>query len=271
MDSNLNTKRSCVKEFMASDELKSRIRTRLGTISPNAIQNIKTGLSTGTAICAFKYRDGVMVAADRQVTGGRKIVGANAKKIETVGPYSLMAATGLVAMIQLIYDIYNDSRSFFCSRTGTEPSIRTQVKILKSLLREVWFAFGDTASSFIFCGYDVESDRKFIIQLDECSTAMDIFAAAGSGGRDAGAVLDEFFRTHVPEEVDVTDALRLALRAQRRAGSEDPYVSHPLLAVPTVMVINKGGVTELDDETVMLAYEKIDAERSVRRGNSRKP
>ncbi len=259
---------------LASQKMNSMIRRRIEGVRPKAEPQgpEKDGgrLNTGTAILAFKYRDGVMMTADRQVTGWRKIVSDSYRKIDVISPYSLAACTGTVAEIQLVYDIYNELHDDFCSRTNGEPSLGTQVKILKSILRNLWLGFGYLDASFIFAGFDSGAKKSVIMSLSQSSMVLPLFAADGSGWNEVSGVMNQYFRAHTPEDIDFEEAVRLALQAEREAGKGDPYVSDATVVPPSIAYVAENGVHELSDDEVREALRTIDKERKVKRGRARK-
>lgn len=54
----------------------------------------KAKLETGTVIMSFLYKDGIMIGADRQVSGGTKIVRTNFPKITRISSCAALSFCG---------------------------------------------------------------------------------------------------------------------------------------------------------------------------------
>jgi len=62
----------------------------------------KSILKTGTTILGIVCKDGVVMAADRQVTGGNLVMRKDEQKVFTINDYLVLAGCGVAGDIQRV-------------------------------------------------------------------------------------------------------------------------------------------------------------------------
>jgi len=247
-----------IRGKLLGDRMRDKIRGLLGK-RPN--ESRKRARSE-TVIVALRYSKGIVLAADRQVTDGRTITSYSYQKIVKVGKLSAVGFTGTVGTIQSTLKIFEQLLEVFRLDTKTSPLLENQIVMFHSLLREIFVITGEEGDEFIFAGYDEESHEGGILEFDSCAGKYpcDQFIAIGSGTDGATAILEDYFQKNMVGGLTEDAAIRLAVRAVA-AAARDVGVSHPFVAIPTVVIITPENYRTMDDKQV----EKITFEVLGRR------
>lgn len=251
----------------ASAEIAAIVRQRFGNIAFAATNESRVtvpgqkGKSMGTVLIAFKYRDGVLISADKRMTEwGSVIYGDDAKKLTKVGPWSAIGCTGDVAIIQIVEDVYKQTLSAFRASTGCNPTIFNQVNTLKLVMQQIYLQLFERTyliPGFLFAGFHPGWRYKLIVDFcDGCYLPQETFATAGSGGIFAKTILREHFSIHQPEGTDEEQALKLVLEAQF-AAAQSAGVSSPEIIAPTVALIDRRGYREISEGATNKLFDKI--------------
>ncbi|MDO8516386.1 MAG: hypothetical protein Q7S28_03990, partial [bacterium] len=224
------------KPHLASDELREFVEKHArGAPGMSRHTDTANGPTTGTVIVAFKYKDGVIMAADSQVSWGSKIFKYGFRKIVPVSICSAVGFAGSVADVQYIMEVYEQMLERFEFRTESTPLIGNQITMFKRLLRIFGQVYGGYLSyQFIFAGaYPTKDpDERILVEFDSGGSRFTHkdFAVIGSGTLEAKAELERYFQMHPPSELSLNKAVTLALEAIIASGANDLYVGHPLIA-----------------------------------------
>ena len=84
----------------------------------------KNILKTGTSILGIVCKDGIVMAADRQVTAGNIVMAKNERKISQINDYTLIATTGMVSDSQMLTKVLTAELKLKELRSKARPSIK---------------------------------------------------------------------------------------------------------------------------------------------------
>lgn len=235
-------------------------------------------VSSGTTVIAFEYRNGVVMAADRQTTHyGRYRGNSRTVKVHPLDPLSLWGAAGGVAYIQELKDVFFKTLKHFRSLIGRNIYIDGQARLLAKIMRHNYIQMGIAGRLLgmiahpILAGWDPDFNG---IQIYNYGTAGSMthahpsknFGVVGSGSNFATTTLNE----HWGPDLDEFSAISLAVRTILRAAEIDLFTSDPRHYPTTVLVVHRGedgqgGRKHLDSEDAVKIARAIDMNDIERR------
>ncbi|MBI4119309.1 MAG: hypothetical protein HY456_00495 [Parcubacteria group bacterium] len=240
---------------LASEELRKIVKSVIRNAPPlRNPERDENRARSDTAVLAFEYCDGVIMAADRRMTIGDDIASDTVRKISQISRYSVIGDSGVVAVIQLITESFQKTLTAFRFKTHDDIPIANQIKILKNILREASFILGNIESEFLLGGFDLSKNRAVIVKLEGFLGGVipqKVFGAIGSGGDKSITTLRNYFciDKRAPKETSREDAIMLAIKGIA-AASQEIHVSPPQISPPGIVCVDKNGVVFLADEAV---------------------
>jgi proteasome beta subunit len=93
----------------------------------------KNILKTGTSILGIVCKDGVVMAADRQVTAGNIVMSKREKKVWPVNDYLVVAGCGIAADIQRVPRVLSAELRLKELRTKKRPSVKEASSLLMNM------------------------------------------------------------------------------------------------------------------------------------------
>ena len=163
--------------------------------------------SSGTTIVAIRFKDGVLIASDKQTTVGMMVYHNKAQKLHQITDNILIGAAGLVGDIQALVKILQANLKLKYLRSKNEPTAEEAASFLSSLMNYYkWFPF---FTEVIVVGKD--NDDYNIYSIDEAGglEKFDNFTSTGSGMVFALGVLETEYKENISEE----EARELAKKA----------------------------------------------------------
>jgi proteasome beta subunit len=170
--------------------------------------------SSGTTIVAIKFRDGVLIASDRQTTAGMMVYHKKTQKLHQITDNILMGAAGLVGDIQALVKILQANLKLKYLRSKNEPTAEEASNFLSTLMNYYkWFPF---FTEVIIVGKD--NDDYNIYSIDEAGglEKFDNFTSTGSGMMFALGVLETEYKENMSEEEAKELAKKAILAAIKR-------------------------------------------------------
>jgi len=222
-----------------------------------------TKLETGTVIMSFLYKDGIMIGADRQISGGYKIVRTNFPKITRVSSCAALSFCGQVNMAQIVSKVYTDILSAIKFRIDEEVPIQGQIKKFEELMQQLALLFDDfdIGTMFHFSGIDRTTGRPYLLEFYEDGAIVKPdapYIAEGSGGTEARTTLKNFFKTKDFKNLEFEEAARLAISTIRVSAEADAGVGDPRLQSSTLAIIDmKNGFSFVDQEKIKALITEV--------------
>ncbi len=198
-------------------------------------------LPHGTTILALKYREGVVVAADRQATEGYQVASRRIEKVYKADEYSAIAIAGAagpcIEMVKLF---------------------QVELEHYEKLEGEVLALEGKANKA----GYDFRKSEGRIFKYDVTGGRYEEsdYYATGSGGKDARNTLKKFYREGMERE----PAVRLAVEALLDASEEDVATGGADLVrgiYPSVKTVSQAGTSDLPEDEIRQMCEALLSER----------
>jgi proteasome beta subunit len=90
-------------------------------------------LKTGTSILGIVCKDGIVMAADRQVTAGNLVVSKNFKKVNQVNEYLVMSWTGGVSDAQMLTRVIAAELRLKELKSKQRPSVKEAANLISMM------------------------------------------------------------------------------------------------------------------------------------------
>jgi len=165
-------------------------------------------LKTGTTTLAIVCKDGLVVAADRRVTGGNFIFNKKFKKIMQISDDHLVTVAGSVSDVQLTVKIIRAQIKLDEMRRGKKLNTKEIANMMSginySALRSTF-----AISSFILAGKDDHGFKVYNIEPSGSVIEVDDYVGDGSGMMFATGVFESAYK----EGMSVDEGIKLAVKA----------------------------------------------------------
>ncbi len=213
----------------------------------------------GTTILAFKYREGVVIAGDRQATEGYQVAHRRIEKVFKSDDHSAIAIAGAAGPCLEMAKLYQTELAHYEKLEGVGLSLEGKANKLAQMIRmNLPAALQGLVVIPIFVGYDLRADCGKIFMYDVTGGRYEEtdFYATGSGGKDARSTLKRIFRPGLDE----AEALRTAGEALMDAAEEDVGTAGPDFVrgiFPTVKLVRRAGIADVPDARVGEVFQQV--------------
>jgi proteasome beta subunit len=218
----------------------------------------------GTTVLALRYRDGVIMAGDRQATAGFQIASRRIEKIFKADDLSGVGIAGAAGPAMEMAKLFQTELEHYEKVEGENLSLEGKANRLGQMIRmNLPAAMQGLVVVPIFAGFDEKAGTGRLFKYDITGGRYEEtnYDAQGSGAKDARDSLKKLWRRDMSRD----DALRVALEALLDAADEDVGTGGPDLVrgiFPTVKTITRSGFGEVADEDVRRVCEQILADRT---------
>lgn len=217
----------------------------------------------GTTVLALRYRDGVLMAGDRQATEGFQVAHRKIDKIAKADDLSGVAIAGAAGPSMEMARLFQTELEHYEKVEGEALSLEGKANRLAQMIRlNLPAAMQGLIVVPIFAGFDDKAGVGRIFKYDITGGRYEEteYFAQGSGGKDARDTLKKRYR----KDMSRTEALSAALEALLDAAEEDIGTGGPDLVrgiFPTAKTITREGFGEVPEDEVRRACEALLAAR----------
>ncbi|MBI3824528.1 MAG: proteasome subunit beta [Candidatus Rokubacteria bacterium] len=218
----------------------------------------------GTTVLALRYRDGVIMAGDRQATAGYQIASRRIEKIFKCDDLSGIGIAGAAGPAVEMAKLFQTELEHYEKVEGDNLSLDGKANKLSQMVRmNLPAAMQGLAVVPIFAGFDEKAGAGRLFKYDITGGRYEErdYDSQGSGSKDARDSLKKLWRRDMGRE----DALRAALEALYDAADEDVGTGGPDLVrgiFPSVKTITRSGFSEVGEDEVRRVCEAILGERA---------
>jgi len=222
------------------------------------------GVPHGTTVLAVRYRDGVIMAGDRQATAGFQVASRRIEKIFKSDELSGVGIAGAAGPAMEMAKLFQTELEHYEKVEGDNLSLEGKANKLGQMIRmNLPAAMQGLAVVPIFAGFDEKAGVGRLFKYDITGGRYEErdYDSQGSGSKDARDSLKKLWKRDMPRD----EALRVALEALIDAADEDVGTGAPDLVrgiYPTVKTITRSGFGEVTEEEVKRVCEAILAERT---------
>jgi proteasome beta subunit len=237
--------------------------------SPRLLPNVSAGaegassVPHGTTVLAMRYREGVIMAGDRQATAGFQVASRRMEKIFKSDDLSGIGIAGAAGPAMEMAKLFQTELEHYEKVEGDNLSLEGKANKLSQMVRmNLGAALQGLAVVPIFAGFDDKTNLGRLFKYDITGGRYEEsdYDAQGSGSKDARDSLKKLWRRDMTRE----DALRVALEALVDAADEDVGTGGPDFVrgiFPTVKMITRSGFSDVPEEEVRRVCEQILNER----------
>ena len=213
----------------------------------------------GTTILAAVYKEGVIIAGDRQASAGFQIGERRIQKVYEVDGHSAIAISGVAGpsidmarLFQVQVEFYEKIESLPLSLEGKANSLSNMVK------NNLGLALQGLVVIPIFTGYDPKRKQGKIFKYDITGGRYEEsdYYATGSGGKDAQATLKKRYSPNMSRD----QILKVVVEALWDAADEDLFTGGPDFIrdiFPTVKTIDRTGISDVPGSETKELYTEL--------------
>ncbi|MHA1347040.1 MAG: proteasome subunit beta [Candidatus Heimdallarchaeaceae archaeon] len=202
----------------------------------------------GTTTIALRFKDGVVVAADKRASMGTFVASKKAEKVHILNGFTVATIAGLVSDAQYLINLTRANINLYELARGYPPTSKMAGNLLASIMYEQYRQYFPYYVNMIVAGLDKEGPHVFNLDMAGGITDED-FASTGSGSLVAIGVLESTWTADLPEK----DAIAIAIKALATAISRDTATGDGI----DVAVVNKKGVKKMKPEEVKTILEAL--------------
>ncbi len=208
-------------------------------------------LKTGTTILGIVCKDGVVMAADRQVTAGRIVLSKNERKVFQVNDYLVMSGTGYAVDIQRVPKFLSAELKLKELRSKSRPS----VKQASSLLAQLNYSGSRNPSmipqmaGFLLAGLneDGTSELYSVEPIGGIYKVEDYDANFGSGMPYVLGLLERQYK----KGITIKEGVELAKEAIKSSTQRDTGSGYGI----DVFTITKDGIKKVVEQEIVPEYK----------------
>jgi|SRR3989344_1501748 len=198
-------------------------------------------LKTGTTIVGLCAKDSVILACDKRVTlGGRLVSDKKFHKIVQINDSLVMAMAGSVSDAQLFVKYLRANLKLSELRRNRGYSVKESVNFLAGILYGSARQYIPAVAEFLVAGRDNEGVHLYTVGMDGSIVEYDDYTTDGSGMMYAGGTLEANYKKNLNSQ----DAIKLAVQAvnsaiQRDTGSGNGILVYEVTRDTIKEVFNK--------------------------------
>ena len=220
-------------------------------------------LPHGTTVLALRYRDGVVMAGDRQASEGYQVAHRRIEKIFKADDLSAVGIAGAAGPAMEMARLFQTELEHYEKVEGENLSLEGKANKLGQMIRmNLPMAMQGLVVVPIFAGFDERGGVGRLFKYDVTGGRYEEtdYYAQGSGGKDARDSLKKRFRRDMGKD----EGIRAAIEALLDAADEDLGTGGPDLLrgiFPTVRTITRSGFSDVLDDEVRRHCEAVLSDR----------
>jgi proteasome beta subunit len=226
----------------------------------NALQRVSPlDILEGTTILAAVYKEGVIMAGDRQAVAGFQVGERRIQKVYEVDTSSAIAIAGVAGPSVEIAKIFQVQVEYYEKIEGSPLSLEGKANWLSGMVKSnLGMALQGLVVIPIFAGYDPKRKQGKIFKYDVTGGRYDEsdYYATGSGGKDAQATLKKLYSPDMSRD----GILKVVTEALWDAADEDLGTGGPDFIreiFPTIKAIGRTGISDIPDSEVKELYTEL--------------
>ncbi|MDP3966051.1 MAG: proteasome subunit beta [archaeon] len=203
----------------------------------------KNILKTGTTILGIVCKDGVVMAADNQVSAGNLVMGKTEKKVFPINGYLVMAGCGMAAEIQKIPKYLAAELKLKELRSKSRPTVKQAAGLLSNFRTS-------GQSAYLLTGFNEDGSAE-LYSTDPAGHVRkveDYDASFGSGMPFVLGLLERQYK----KSMVVKEGVELAKEAIKSSSQRDMGSGYGI----DIYTITKEGIKKVVEEVITPNYEK---------------
>jgi proteasome beta subunit len=209
-------------------------------------------LKTGTSLVGMICKDGVVMASDRQVTGGHSlVVDKNFSKTNQVNNYLVVSWAGQVSGAQRLFKLIAAELKLKELKSKSRPSVKQAANLVSTIaysgIRQPSMV-PDIVETFIG-GFNEDGSFEFY-EIGDDGSLLKIkdYMANGSGMPYILGLLERQYK----KDISVKEGVELAIEALKSSTQRDVYSGHGI----DVFTITKSGIKKVVSQEIQPNYKE---------------
>jgi proteasome beta subunit len=219
----------------------------------------RASLPRGTTVLALKYREGVVIAGDRQATEGTQIATRRIEKVFKADEHSAIAIAGVAGPCLELARLFQTELEHYEKLEGVELSTEGKANKLSQMVKMNFpMALQGLIVIPIFVGYDLKRGEGKIFKYDVTGGRYEEteYHATGSGGAHARATMKKRYRPDMDEAAAISTALEaLCDAAEEDIGTAGPDFIRGIF--PTTKTVTARGIQDAEEDQVRAICESL--------------
>lgn len=215
-------------------------------------QNI---LKTGTSLVGIVCKEGVVVAGDRKVTlGGRIVADKNTQKVEKINDYLIIAGTGIASDIEIAKKIIRTELKLKELRDKKRPSVKEAANLVsfflyRNIRQPSMIVF---TAGLLVGGLNKDGNAElYSVSPDGAVKKVEDYDANFSSGMPY--ILGLLERQYRPN-ISIKEGVALAIEAIKSSSERDTASGYGI----DVMTITKEGIKHVVKQKAKVDYKEED-------------
>jgi len=209
-------------------------------------------LKTGTSLVGIVCKDGVVMASDRQVTGGHSLViDKNFSKTNQINNYIVVSWAGQVSGAQRLSKLIAAELKLKELKSKSRPSVKQAANLVSTIaysnIRQPSMV-PDIVETFIGGFNEDGSSELYEIGADGSLLKIKDYLANGSGMSYILGLLERQYN----KDMSVKEGVELAIEALKSSTQRDVYSGHGI----DVFTITKGGIKKVVSQEIQPNYKE---------------
>ncbi|MHA1265779.1 MAG: proteasome subunit beta [Candidatus Helarchaeota archaeon] len=207
-----------------------------------------------TTTIGVKYKDGIILAADRQVSSENFVASKMGEKIYQVDKTTGVTISGLVADAYNLVERLKAEFKLYYYEKKRPISIEHAARLASNIFYGVFRGGRPLYAQVLIGGFSTNthgqlpSPKLFVIDPSG-GTIEDKFIATGSGSQVAYGTLENYYK----EDLSEKEAIQLAFKALRSSIERNPYTGNG----SDVVVISRDGYRRLTDAELLTIVNEV--------------
>ncbi|MEX2017150.1 MAG: hypothetical protein WD876_01625, partial [Candidatus Pacearchaeota archaeon] len=207
-------------------------------------------LKTGTTIMGIVCKDGVVMAADRQITAGNVVMSKREKKVFQVNDYIVMAGCGIAGDIQRVPKILTAELKLKELRSKSRPTVKQAASLLNH------FSYNGIRqpstipqqAGFLIAGFNEDGSVELytIEPAGSIIKVEDFDANFGSGMPYIYGLLERQYKPGMT----VKEGIELAKEAVKSSTQRDTGSGYGI----DIITITKSGISKVVEQQILPEY-----------------
>jgi len=211
----------------------------------------KSILKTGTTILGIVCKDGVVMAADRQVTAGTVVMNKDKEKVMKLNNYLVFSGCGLAAATDRIKKVLPAELRLKELRSKSRPTIRQAANLLSSIvystIRQPSMIPDQMGALIAGVNEDGSSELYTIDPAGSIHKVKDYDANFGSGMPYSLGFLERKYKP----EISVSEGVELAVEALKSSTQRDVGSGYGI----DVFTLTKDGIKKVVEQKIEASYK----------------
>jgi len=211
----------------------------------------KNILKTGTTILGIVCKDGVVMAADRQVTAGNLVMSKNEQKVFPINDYLIMAGCGVAGDIQRVPKLISAELKLKELRSKSRPTVKQAASLLTNVnyngIRQP--SMIPQQAGFLIAGYN-EDGATELYSIEPAGSLIkieDYDANFGSGMPYVLGLLERQYK----KGITIKEGIELAKESLKSSTQRDLGSGYGI----DIYTITKEGIKKVVSQTIEPDYK----------------